>query len=1002
MLSWLVFLLVSVTVFGERPGDDLSSLQYLDIDGDGKVSNLEASGSPLFKETDANGDGTINAAEVVHYLERNGAKEVIFKGDAVLLGQSALDAVARLDLNTNGVQGSELVRNWDTLAQLATTNEVADWVSHAVLLPQYADTFRANGIKGFDLPLLLESPELLKDLGVFSELHRRQIARAISLRLLGFGQMPTSPSLQCVLEDHDPGSAVISIRAKWLCDDVTEKRCGSLPIQKWHVSGRLHEEDPWISLNSFEGHQFAGNVQLPKPYGSVLPHPFVELRITAWNIIGRSEHSFARCGISLPSGTPPKSIVGAQEHERSLPVKKETSSPMKEASGASANDGIQKYDTCSFDLDKIATSSDYVDVSHLAAGTINMFRAADLDGDGAVAEEELHNLISGLSDVSSEDVVRDKSYLAQTEYLDKKGADFGILSVDNDKDRSILPSELEGHWKSLSSLMTVDRTANWLTHAVELPQYVPVFKMNGITGFDLPRFAEDDGAALEKRLGVSDPNHRHLLVRAITVMVMGIGKPPASIGYVDAREGEKCGTIKLDWSAAASNALGKDAMPIHKYRVLRRRKDQTGGESYEEVYTGMSTTFVDTELSQKIEYIYRVEAWNLLGVSPATETMPLRANSQACLNPWRMLYNTLWYSIFLPFHALGILADNYYRITAFFSVVGFGIMFNNVPYSEKLRVIGSLRQRVIPALKKMIGSSLGLEFVLGHLIMWLRKRHDDADMISDEEEDSILENTKSPHQALISRAVEATFPSRQVGHNGILQAAKKAKGRLKPSEPSRHNVVHRETLSKWDFVRNAFNPHHISSHPSTETTVEHQPSSERTENDISKWNVVRRELMKRRVVNTWRRTLHETPQSSDTECSSHLSLERGDSPRRKPSKRFRDTLRRLKRSSQWNVVKEQDVTSCSEPALKTSLTMGDEVRGSGELLPLKPSLDIYTGRNCALCSVVVTKYNRHICGRCHLPFCEKHTAYASHMKFFSCGVESKCICINCSRSVEPK
>jgi len=131
MLSWLVFLLVSVTVFGERPGDDLSSLQYLDIDGDGKVSNLEASGSPLFKETDANGDGTINAAEVVHYLERNGAKEVIFKGDAVLLGQSALDAVARLDLNTNGVQGSELVRNWDTLAQLATTNEVADWVSHA-------------------------------------------------------------------------------------------------------------------------------------------------------------------------------------------------------------------------------------------------------------------------------------------------------------------------------------------------------------------------------------------------------------------------------------------------------------------------------------------------------------------------------------------------------------------------------------------------------------------------------------------------------------------------------------------------------------------------------------------------------------------------------------------------------------------------------------------------------------------------------------------------------
>ena len=47
-----------------------------------------------------------------------------------------------------------------------TIEDVENWISHAVLLPQYATLFSRNAVKGFDLPLLLEDPTYLTDIGV--------------------------------------------------------------------------------------------------------------------------------------------------------------------------------------------------------------------------------------------------------------------------------------------------------------------------------------------------------------------------------------------------------------------------------------------------------------------------------------------------------------------------------------------------------------------------------------------------------------------------------------------------------------------------------------------------------------------------------------------------------------------------------------------------------------------------------------------------------------------
>lgn len=70
-----------------------------------------------------------------------------------------------------------------------SVTEVVDWVSHAVQLPHLAPLFEEAAITGFDFPSLVENDgrALHDDVHVESKLHRRQLVRAITMKLFRLG-----------------------------------------------------------------------------------------------------------------------------------------------------------------------------------------------------------------------------------------------------------------------------------------------------------------------------------------------------------------------------------------------------------------------------------------------------------------------------------------------------------------------------------------------------------------------------------------------------------------------------------------------------------------------------------------------------------------------------------------------------------------------------------------------------------------------------------------------
>jgi hypothetical protein len=70
-----------------------------------------------------------------------------------------------------------------------TVNEVADWITYSVQLPKYAEMFRKNSISGYTFPLLMEKDGIrLKEIGIDSELHRRQLAMFLKMKYLNAGK----------------------------------------------------------------------------------------------------------------------------------------------------------------------------------------------------------------------------------------------------------------------------------------------------------------------------------------------------------------------------------------------------------------------------------------------------------------------------------------------------------------------------------------------------------------------------------------------------------------------------------------------------------------------------------------------------------------------------------------------------------------------------------------------------------------------------------------------
>ncbi|XP_057369660.1 stromal interaction molecule homolog isoform X1 [Daphnia carinata] len=101
-----------------------------------------------------------------------------------------------------------------------------------------------------------------------------------------------------------------------------------------------------------------------------------------------------------------------------------------------------------------------------------------------------------------------------------------------DDDMHISVRELWDIWtRSEVHNWTIEQTTEWLSHFVQLPQYVSQFQQHGIDGTKLPRLAVNNVQYISGVLGIKDPIHRQkIAVKAMDVVLFG--SPKDSSNYV--------------------------------------------------------------------------------------------------------------------------------------------------------------------------------------------------------------------------------------------------------------------------------------------------------------------------------------------------------------------------------------------------------------------------------------------------------------------------------------
>lgn len=103
------------------------------------------------------------------------------------------------------------------------------------------------------------------------------------------------------------------------------------------------------------------------------------------------------------------------------------------------------------------------------------------------------------------------------------GAEKRQKAFHKNDDMHVSVKELWDVWiKSEVHNWTVEQTADWLATSVELPQYVPIFIMNRVTGAQLPRLAVSNMHFLNNVLGIKDPIHKQkITLKAMDVVLFG-------------------------------------------------------------------------------------------------------------------------------------------------------------------------------------------------------------------------------------------------------------------------------------------------------------------------------------------------------------------------------------------------------------------------------------------------------------------------------------------------
>ena len=206
-----------------------------------------------------------------------------------------------------------------------------------------------------------------------------------------------------------------------------------------------------------------------------------------------------------------------------------------------------------------------------------------------------------------------------------------MTALDRNRDGSVDEMELSLYMRAMAPLISIDDTLMWVEHALQLPQRViERFRVQGLTGHDLPELLVNEGALLESELGVS-PAIKGRVMASIKTILTGTGLYPlgavGAIAIAPAPTAEKpfngCGTLHLSWRPAPDTRRG--ALPPHRAVLQRLTPSPTGRQrqdyihgsasSWVTVFAGSDWSFIDQRLRPGLRVEYRLSYWNAIGRS---------------------------------------------------------------------------------------------------------------------------------------------------------------------------------------------------------------------------------------------------------------------------------------------------------------------------------------------------------------------------------------------------
>lgn len=180
------------------------------------------------------------------------------------------------------------------LASLLTVEEVALWATHSMHMPaDVVQVFMNHSVTGFDFPELIENNgELIEtELGVTRRNLKKRLLRGMIMRFTGMGKLPQAPGKLNVVQ-----SGCNQIQVQW-------DRVGSngFPVHKYLVqrlqldsaqTGAMSSKtNKWETVYEDTGDHFidsfaVGSASASNTVGAL----YRTYRLSAWNVIGRSEY----------------------------------------------------------------------------------------------------------------------------------------------------------------------------------------------------------------------------------------------------------------------------------------------------------------------------------------------------------------------------------------------------------------------------------------------------------------------------------------------------------------------------------------------------------------------------------------------------------------------------------------------------------------------------------------------------------------------------------------